>query len=466
MNSRDRHRYKRQTARTTALLLGLCLAVCLPAATAAGVQTRISEPVFHSQVQYFEDGPADAPAVVLVHGLGDRGAHDWDGLTTQLARQYRVIRFDLPGFGRSSKANAAYTPENYASLLRYLAERHFRKRPFFLVGHSMGGAIALRYAARYPEDIAALVLVDVPGLLHRFSYSKYLAQLGIDAKVRGLPRASHEKIGDLLNTVLGRVERMQLMPELVVQLTPLRQRLLNGEPARIAGLAMALEDFSRDIPAVRAPTLVLWGDHDTIAPLRNGRVLAANIPQAELEIFEGSGHTPMEDVPQAFQARVTRFLRAPDAIRKNTLLRTPLVPPRGERQARCRGRDRMIYDGDYDRLEIRDCREVVVRQARVRSLHIVDSDVTIEDSGIGGDGGGLTADNARVTITSSRIEGKVAITVAKTRLDVAGSRLVGQQAAVAARSESEVVFSVGRVESPHSFGWQHGLRVVTPQSPL
>jgi hypothetical protein len=266
--------------------------------------------------------------------------------------------------------------------------------------------------------------------------------------------------------VLGRVEKMQLMPELVVQATPLRQRLLNGEPGRIAGLAMALEDFSRDIPAVQAPTLVLWGDHDTIAPLRNGRVLAANIPQAELEIFEGSGHTPMDDAPEAFEARVARFLRAPEVTRPNTLLRTPLTRVPGDRQARCRGRDRMVYEGDYDRIEIRGCREVVVRRARVRSLRIVDSEVTIEDSRIGGADGGLTADNARVTITSSRIEGPVAITVANARLDVAGSRLVGQQAAVAARSESEVVFSLSQVESPHRFGGQHGLYVVTPQTPL
>jgi len=432
----------------------------------SGSESRLSEPVFHGQVQYYEDGPKNAPTVVLVHGLGDKAAQDWNGLTRQLSREFRVVRFDLPGFGRSSKGNAAYTPDNYASLIRYLAERHIRAQPFFLIGHSMGGAIALRYAARYPQDVSGLVLIDVPGILQRSVYSQHLARQGLGSMVPGLSVAANDPLGNLLSAALSGVEKKQLMPELVLQFPQTRQKLLNGEPAKIAGLALALEDFTRDITTIKIPTLILWGERDTVAPLRTGRLLAAMLPRSQLTVFTGSGHVPMDDVPEQFNNTVLGFLRLPKPNHINSILRDSLAPVQNKRVAQCRNRDGMSYQGEYERIEIIGCRNVVIRGARVHSLRIINSDAQVEDSVIGGGSGGLVADDARVMITSSRVEGKVAITVIEARLDIAGSRIVGEEAAVAARYTSEVVFSVSRVESPHTYSDLHGLRVVTSTNPL
>ena len=84
----------------------------------------------------------------------------------------------------------------------------------------------------------------------------------------------------------------------------------------------------------------------------------------------------------------------------------------------------------------------------------------------GGPGGGLQVDDARVTITSSVIEGWVAITASASHLDIAGSRIVGRQAALEAPRASEVLFSLTRVESPHFQGTLHDRRMVTPDSTL
>ena len=127
-------------------------------------ETVLREPVFHGQAHVYTAGPEDAPTVVLVHGIGANAARDWTELTAVLAKDFKVSSFDLPGFGRSSKGNERYTPKNYAAFVHYVVEKRVHKRPFFLIGYSMGGAIALRYAALYPQDVQALVLADVPGV--------------------------------------------------------------------------------------------------------------------------------------------------------------------------------------------------------------------------------------------------------------------------------------------------------------
>ena len=437
-----------------------------PAASAVEIEKRIADPVFHGEVQYLVSGPAEAPTVVLVHGLGDKASQDWDGLAADLSKDYRVVRFDLPGFGRSTKGNLAYTPDSYTQFLHALVNREVRARPFFLVGHSMGGAIALRYAALHPQDVTALVLVDVPAILHRFVYSKHMAAFGLSRMVPGLYLGNNDLLGNMLGNILGKVEQKPIPAEMVVQIPALRQKLLKGDPLLIAGMALALEDFSRDIARVTAPTLLLWGERDDIAPVRSGRVLAANMAHARLDIFPGVGHVPMDDAPLPFQARVREFLRDPVIPDRVSVLRDEAAWPESARNGRCDGKRGQVFEGDYNRLDIERCENVVLRHVRARSVHLTSSGVTIEDSRIGGGTEGLAADSSRVTITSSRIEGKTAITANDSKIDIAGSRVIGRNAAVTTRTAAEVAFSVSQVESMHHYGPLHGLRFVTPETPL
>lgn len=448
------------------LLLAVALlfvpARAVAAADAVAAEQRIAEPVFRGEVRLLTAGPPAAPPVVLIHGIGARAAGDWDKLIPELARDYRVLAFDLPGFGRSSRRNEPYTPGNYAAFVRHVIESEFGARPVRIVGHSLGGAIALRYAALHPEQVTALVLVDVPGLLHRMAYSKYLSHLGIDFLPNLYP-TQNDHLRNLATSVIGMVERMQPTPEAIVVNPKFRKSFLNEDPAKIAGLALALEDFSADLPRITMPTLLLWGGRDEIAPLRNGQTLAAMLPKAALEVFAASGHTPMDDVPVTFNARVREFLADPQLPVVDTL---PVLMSVSTRNGSCRHQRDVVFEGDYDTLVISRCRGAVVRNARVRELRVEESTVIIEHGVIGGRNGGLVVDDARVSITASRIEAPVAIRALGARLDIAGSRIIGSEAAIEATQESQALFSLSELASPHRTGRMHGVWRVRPDEPL
>jgi pimeloyl-ACP methyl ester carboxylesterase len=424
---------------------------------------RINEPVFQGQASVYETGTQHARSILLIHGIGDDGARDFRELIPWLAQEFHVVSFDLPGFGRSSKANVLYSPANYATFVKVVADKYIR-RPFMLLGHSMGGVVALRYAATYPRDIERLVVVDTPGILHRLAFTgKYLVHLGVNFMPPGVN--ARDKLGSLVHTLLGQAERTHLDPEVILASSQLRQTMLDASPTKIAGLAVAVDNVSQLLRGIETETLVVWGKDDTLAPLRTGTLLTDTIPHARLSVLDKTGHVPMLESPAAFRAVVEPFLHQGRGRGAPAVEAKPVAAAR-HGHARCeRGRN-LVFEGDYDSLVIKDCEGVRIRHARIGTLRIFDSHVTIEQSRIGGGDIGLHAHNARVTMTGGRIEGGVAVYALDSQLDLAGIEVVARRAAVQAGAASSVVFSISRLDSPHTRGDVHGYYHVAPGKPL
>jgi pimeloyl-ACP methyl ester carboxylesterase len=368
-----------------------------------------------------------------------------------------------------------YSPANYAAFLKHVVDR-FARKPFALLGHSMGGVLALRYASTYPDDVDRLVVVDAPGILHRASYTgEFLTQLGLgflqsrmanSAAAGALGRDSVGMITERLQQILGRAEQTNLDLQMILTIPALREKLLQNDPMKIAGLAAALEDMSREIPKIKTETLVIWGKQDTIAPLRTGKLLAHVLPHAQLAVIERAAHVPMQQTPDQFRDLLEPFLRqglAPAPAKTRELTRRGSVS--------CDRQNGLVYEGAYDQLTLHGCRNVHIGAARVRELRVLDSSVRIEDSDIGGDSGGLYASNASIEMTNGRIRGPVAITLLASRLDLAGVQVEGRRAAVegldsGAAIVSSVVFSISRVRSPHTDAGMHGYFAVASGKPL
>lgn len=131
-------------------LLKLCLMIAvLLAAPAASADSALFppgctdsvafDPVSGRPLQVSSGGKAGAPTVALIHGLGQQASRDWLPVLHALARQHRVLIFDLPGFGGSDRSDGGLSPKKYADLVHWLIAQH-TSVPVFVVGHSLGGA--------------------------------------------------------------------------------------------------------------------------------------------------------------------------------------------------------------------------------------------------------------------------------------------------------------------------------------
>lgn len=412
----------------------------------------VSEPIFEGKVCTVQANRDASVGVILIHGLGG-SVDDWKNTLPALAKDFHVVAFDLPGFGKSDKGSQEYSPTRYARLAHFLADRYFQNKTYHIVGHSMGGAIALRFAAQRPLHFQRLVLIDAAGILHPQVISKFQAG-------SMLQRASGVKqtrgfAERLSGKILEQVDKLPVSPIDVANSALGRDQVLQGGPEKIAALELAGENFSYAISSVTEPTLILWGDNDLTAPLRTGQVLAARMPHARLELIADAAHEPMQDQPEQTNALIGKHLLASEDDLAGHYPRTPPLPAlNSERVGTCSGKSGMEFKGDYRSIELRDCSNITIRNARVGQLSVLNSRVALFDTDIPGKNEGLFADNSNVTITNGDISGVIAIKAIRSRLDLAGVHLTGSKDAVKAVG-SKIVFSISQVHSPHTDGAMH-----------
>jgi len=259
------------------------------------------------QLHLRDDGPKDAPALLLIHGLGS-SLHTWEPWAQGLAGPYRVIRLDLPGSGLSPPDAAGdYSDARSLRLLLALLD-HLQLPRATLVGHSMGGRLAWSFAAAYPQRVARLVLVAPDGFASPgFEYDK--------------PAAVPAVLG-LMRQVLPRpLLRMNLAPAYAdqAQLTDaLLDRyfdLIRAPGARQAMLQRMRQTVLTDplpkLARISAPTLLLWGAQDAMIPLANAQDYLRAIPDSRLVQIDGVGHLPQEEDPQRGLDALRVFLSAP-----------------------------------------------------------------------------------------------------------------------------------------------------------
>jgi pimeloyl-ACP methyl ester carboxylesterase len=263
--------------------------------------------------------------VLLVHGLG---AHtiSWAPSAAGLAERLHatVTAVDLPGFGltRLPRGRRA-TLGTHGRVLTALLEQ---SGPSIVAGNSMGGALGVGLAARHPELVRALVLVD-PALprpattLTQWSVMVRLAPMMVPMvgaqflAARGRLRGPERLVDDTLGWTLCDPARID--PELRQRLVELARtrRAFPEAPAAYADSARSLfwyltRRMRADEPRVTCPTLVVHGDRDRLVPAAAARALAARRPDFALELIDDCGHTPQLEVPEKFLAAVVPWLAA------------------------------------------------------------------------------------------------------------------------------------------------------------
>lgn len=239
--------------------------------------------------------------LVLLHGWGMHGGV-WAGVVPTLAQQFRVHVIDLPGYGDS----AAITPYSLDTIAQRLAD--LLPAQFDVCGWSLGGQLALTLAARYPARVRRLATVGCnPCFVTRTDWP-----LGISSDVLQLFADSLAQ--DYAGT-LKRFLALQVQGDATARavLTQLRALLFSrGQPSEAvlkAGLAILLNtDLRPLLGEINQPTLVVHGEHDTLAPLAAGAWLADSLPDARFHGVTGASHAPFLSHSADFTAALTDFL--------------------------------------------------------------------------------------------------------------------------------------------------------------
>lgn len=262
-------------------------------------------------VNYLEMGPADAPAVLLIHGL-DGCWQNWLETIPHLARSRRVIAVDLPGFGHSPMpASRVAVPAYAATVLELLDARGVAQAA--LIGNSLGGLIAIEAALADPDRVERLVLVAPAGIssaevrrepaILAARLMAGLVPLWIryqDQAIRR-PRLLHSAF----RTIFHRPEKLRR--ELLYE----HYRNGSGRPGFLAAVeAVAGYEPSVPLEALTTPTMIVWGRDDMIVPSTDAAGYGSRLANSQTVILDATGHLPQLERPVRFNRLLDAFLAA------------------------------------------------------------------------------------------------------------------------------------------------------------
>ena len=273
----------------------------------------VDEIELHGRQLVFEQR-GTGPVVVLLHGLAAT-MRTWDRVAPALASDATVIALDLPGFGRSAPPAGDHSLGAFANAVRDLLDA-LDHGPATIVGHSLGGGIAMQFAYQFPERCERLVLVSSGGLG---------SEVGLALRAASIPGAE---------LLIGLVAR----PRLVAATTAIGRaaaavgiRPDDALAEYLRGCATMVDDgarraFVNTLRAVvdhrgqrisatdrlhlagRLPTMIIWGTDDRLIPVHHALAAHEQLPASRLELFDGAGHVPHATDPERFARVLLDFL--------------------------------------------------------------------------------------------------------------------------------------------------------------
>lgn len=249
------------------------------------------------RLHHLVDGPAGAPALVLSSSLGTT-LEMWEPQVAPLAERFRVVRYDRRGHGRSPVAAGVTTIDDLGRDLVELLDELALERISFC-GLSLGGVVGMWLAVNAPERVERLALCCTAA-----SFAPRQGWVDRAATVRA------DGVGAIADAVLGRWFRPSFQdthPDLVARF---RAMLVSTPAEGYAACcdALADADFTERLGEIAAPTLVLTGADDPVAPPATGDALAAAIPDAAHTVIEGAAHITNVEQPDRFTAALLRHL--------------------------------------------------------------------------------------------------------------------------------------------------------------
>jgi pimeloyl-ACP methyl ester carboxylesterase len=260
------------------------------------------------RMNYVDIGSGEGPPIVFVHGLSGTW-QNWLENLPYFAQKRRCIAMDLPGFGYSEMPREKISISGYARHVDTLCEQLDLGR-CIVVGNSMGGFVTAEMEIRHPERVERACLVAAAGIsitnLHRrplLTGARIIAALGATSAAQSRFLATRPHLRWAFTNFVFR-HPTRLAPDLIYE-----QVRGQGRPGFVDALdALTDYDFRDRLPEIKAPTLIIWGEHDMLVPVEDAEEFERLIPESRTVILEDTGHTPMLERPTKFNELLDEFI--------------------------------------------------------------------------------------------------------------------------------------------------------------
>lgn len=426
------------------LKLGFSLILLLSTLSLRATEYFIKEPILNSSIYVDAQGDKDNEAIIFVHGLGDEASTIWQESANALKDRYYVVTFDLPGFGKSSKPEAIYSPSNYALVLDFI-QKEFVGKKFYLVGHSLGGAISLKYATLFEENIKKMLIIDSAGILHKDAYKNFFIRanaggiIGEDknSRLSGIISEAAIKLSDLLPTNIDEIVDPTIKSQII------------KTPSAIAALELINEKWF-NLDKLEIPTMILWGEDDNITPLRSAYLLRSLLKNSTLYSIKDSYHVPILDSKNEYFNYLNMFLTQ-EFVKPHSI-----TPPQSNSTKTLQNINKMtLKDCSLNHLKVIDSKNITLQNCHINRLDIQNSTISINDTLIDSKASAIYAYNSNITITSSNINGT--INTNSSKFDIAGGKIKSNAPyAIYSSGINEILLSIGGIETTNKNSTYHG----------
>lgn len=257
-----------------------------------------------TNLHYRDSGNKNLTTLVFLHGFG-ASLHTWEAWSSELEKEHRVIRMDLPGFGLSgmNETNDFSDTHDIKVILGLLNALDIDKATF--IGNSIGGKLAWHIAAAHPERVEKLVLISPDGFASEgFEYDKApQASWMLSAMTIALPKPllkmslvpAYANANVLSSAMVDRYYDLMCAPGVRKSIVARVEQTVLKDPIPL-------------LKTIQADTLLMWGEQDGMIPIDNAQDYVKNIPSVRLEVLPKTGHLPQEENVQASLQVLKKFL--------------------------------------------------------------------------------------------------------------------------------------------------------------
>jgi pimeloyl-ACP methyl ester carboxylesterase len=249
------------------------------------------------RIRYLDNAKQGEKTLLFLHGLGG-SIESWNNNLSHLSKKYRVLAFDLPGFGLSDKPHRKYTSGFFSSFVLSAVHELKIGLPVNIIASSLGGQIAARIAITKPSNVGKLILISPAGFTPKF----FTSSQGLRKYIRIIDASSSEKIKQALSETTTTQVSCDDAHKVYNRIS-----MPGAKNAFVSALKYSTTARRINIKKIKSPTLVIWGKEDSVIPV--GFVLPfIRMKNCRLYILENCGHRPHAEKPKLINEIIESFI--------------------------------------------------------------------------------------------------------------------------------------------------------------